>query len=202
MKKKSYNGPRFVLNVSDTERMVAKELKQEFKVILKKLDNALDSIIDLKEAIVKQRPTQEELKNKYMGRLLRYRRKIRSLFNDFLQSTKLSLEKMAKISDPETIRLREIIIAEVEEMSDGAESVLDLLDEVQRDGFTASLEGIVSQMQKRQLSIIDVIDDRLFNHLDHDILGRMKISELRLKINKRKRIMAQMFRNGEKHGAC
>ena len=191
-----------MLNVSDTERMVAKELKQEFKVILKKLDNALDSIIDLKEAIVKQRPTQEELKNKYMGRLLRYRRKIRSLFNDFLQSTKLSLEKMAKISDPETIRLREIIIAQVEEMSDGAESVLDLLDEVQRDGFTASLEGIVSQMQKRQLSIIDVIDDRLFNHLDHDILGRMKISELRLKINKRKRIMAQMFRNGEKHGAC
>lgn len=197
MKKKSYNGPSFVLDVSDTERQVAKELKQEFKQILKKLDVALDSVIDIKDAIVKQRPTQEELKDRYKGRLLRYRRRIRSLFNDFLQSVKLSLEKMAKISDAETIRLREIIIAEIEEMSDGVEAVLDLFDEVHKDGFTASLEGITSQMQKRQSSINDVIDDRLFNHLDHDILGRMKISQLRLRINKRKRIMTQMFKSSQ-----
>ena len=45
------------------------------------------------------------------------------------------------------IRLREIIIAEVGELSDGAEAVLELLKEISRDSFTKTLEQITAQIE-------------------------------------------------------
>lgn len=183
------SGPRMVMNITDTERAIAKEVKDDFKKVLQKLDSAVDVIVDLRDAIVLQRPEREELNKKYKGRLLRYRRKIRKVFNEFLTDVKHSLEKLSKISDPDMIRLREIIIAEIGELSSGAEAIIDLLEETDRENFTKTLEAITSQMEKRQKSIIDVIDNQLFNHIDHDIFGKLKISELRFRIMRRSRIV-------------
>ena len=116
------SGPRMVLDVSDTERSVAANAKEEFKGILKKLDKAILTIADLRDAVVDQRPSKDDLKSKYRGRLIRYRKKIKEVFNDFLSSTKTSLEKLSEISDPEMVRLREILIAEIDEF--GAEGTL------------------------------------------------------------------------------
>ncbi|HEC63734.1 MAG TPA: hypothetical protein ENI23_00405 [bacterium] len=188
-------GPRMTLVVSDAEQAVAKTVKEEFKKILRKLDKAIKTVTDLRDAIVEQRPDKDELKNKYLGRLLRYRRKVRDMFNDFLSDMKVSLEKLSKISDPDMVKLREIIIAEVGELSDGAEAILDLLDEVDREGFTKTLEQLAVQMEKRQRSIVEVIDSQLFNHIDHDILGKLKISELQFRIKRRARIIKQLIRS-------
>jgi hypothetical protein len=188
------DGPKMTLVVTDSERTIAKEVKVEFKDIIKRLDKSLKSITELRTALVEKHPTQEELKTKYRGRLLRYRRKIQDVFNAFLMAVKHALEKLADISDPDMIRLREILVAEVGELSDGAESILDLLKEPDKEGFTKTLEQICAQLEKRQKSIKDVIDNQLFGHLDHDILGKMKISELQFKIKRRARILRQLVR--------
>ena len=104
------------------------------------------------------------------------------------------MEKLAKISDPDMIRLREIIIAEIGELSDGAEAIIDLLNETDRESFTKTIEQVAGQVEKRQRSIIEVIDSQLFNHIDHDILGKMKISDLQFKIRRRARIVKQLVR--------
>jgi len=186
------SGTRMVLNVTDAERAKASEVKDDFKKVLNKIDDSIKIITDLKNSIVEQRPTKDDLQNKYLGRLLRYRKKIRDSFNDFLTLTRTSLEKLAEISDPDMIRLREIIIAEIGELSDSAEAMMDLLNEPGRDGFTKTIEQISSQMEKRQKSIKDVINEQLFNHIDHDILGKMKISELQFNIRRRARIIRQL----------
>jgi regulator of sigma D len=182
------------LVVTDAERAIAKQIKEDFKKILKKLNKAVRSIVDLRDAIVEQRPTKDDLKKKYRGRLLRYRRKIRAVFNEFLSSVKSSLENLAKISDPDMIKLREIIIAEIGELSDGAEAIIELLDETDREGFTKTIEQVTTQIEKRQKSIIEVIDSQLFNHIDHDILGKMKISNMQFRIRRRARIIKQLTR--------
>jgi len=182
------------LTVTDHERAIAKQVKEEFKRILHKLDKAVRSIADLRDAMVEERPSKEDLKSKYRGRLLRYKRKIRNIFNEFLSSVKSSLEKLSKISDPDMIRLREILIAEIGELSDGAEAIMDLLGETDREGFSKTIEQVSSQVEKRQKSIIDVIDNQLFNHIDHDILGKMKISDLQFRIRRRARIIKQLAR--------
>lgn len=191
---KAQSGPQMVLDITNAERAIAKQLKEDFKTILKKLDTAVRVIVDLRDAIVEQRPKKEELNEKLRPRLLRYRRKIRNVFNEFLTDVKNSLEKLAKVSDPEMIKLREIIIAEIGELSDGAEAMMDLLSETDRESFTKTLETLASQMEKRQKSIIDVIDSQLFNHIDHDILGKMKISEMRFRIRRRARIVRLLMK--------
>lgn len=188
-------GPRMTLVVTDNERAIAKQVKEDFKHILKKLDKAVRSITDLRDAMVEERPSKEDLKSKYRGRLLRYKRKIRNVFNDFLSSVKHSLEKVSKISDPDMIRLREIVIAEIGELSDGAEAIMDLLGETDRESFTKTVEQVAGQVEKRKRSIVDVIDNQLFNHIDHDILGKMKISDLQFRMRRRARIIKQLVRD-------
>lgn len=192
--KTAATGPKMVLVISDEERAIAKELKVDFKKNIKNLDKAVKTIVDLRDAVVNQRPSKEELKDKYTGRLLRYRRKIRDVFNEFLTGVKGSLEKLSGISDPGMIKLREIIIAEIGELSDGAEAIMDILKETDRDGFTKTVEQITSQIEKRQRSIVDVIDNQLYNHIDHDILGKMKISEFQFRIRRRARLVRQLIR--------
>lgn len=194
LKKADPNGVRMVLEITDGERSAAKQIKIDFKKVLKKMDVAVDTVIDLRDAISEERPSKDDLKNKYHGRLLRYRLKIKKAFNDFLMLTKLSLEKLSTISDPDMIRLREIIIAEIGELSDGAEAVLDLLNETSKNDFTKTLDRLVSQMKKRQVSVVDVIDSQLTNHIDHDILGKMKISDIQFRIRRRARVIKQIVR--------
>lgn len=191
---KAATGARMVLEISPQERETAKVIKKEFSAHLKLLDKALKVVVDLRDAIADERPSKDDLKKKYRGKMLRFKRKVQENFNEFLSAVKGSLEKLSEISDPDTIKLREIMIAEIGEMSDGAEALIDLLEETDRDGFTKSLEGLVGQMEKRQKSIVDVIDDQLFNHIDHDILGKMKVSDLRFKIRRRARIIKQLTR--------
>jgi len=189
-------GPRMVLDITDAERAIAKEVKDDFKQTLKLLDTAIKVIVDLRDAIVEQRPKKDELNGKYRGRLLRYRRKISTAFNEFLNGVKAALEKLSQINDPEMISLREILIAEIGELSDGAEAIMDLLGETDRESFTKTLEQVASQIEKRQKSIADVIDNQLANHIDHDIFGKMKISEMRFRIKRRARIVRQLTRKG------
>lgn len=186
-------GPRMNLKITPKEIEAAKKAKAEFKVIIKELSKAVKVVVALRDAIVEERPSKDDLKNTYRGRLVRYRKKIRDAFNVFLSHTKSALEILVAISDPEMERLREILTAEIGELSDGVEALLDLLDEVEREGFTKALEGLVAQMEKRNQSIAEVIDSQLFNHIDQDILGKVKISELRFNIRRRARILRQLL---------
>ena len=192
MEIKTAVGPQMTLEITDAEREAAKLVKKEFKQISKELDSAVKIVLDLRDAILDQRPSKEDLKNKYRGRLIRYKKKIKDAFNHFLEHTKTTLESAIKISDPEMIRLREILVAEIGELSDGAEALMDLLGETDRDSFTKTLEQISAQLEKRQKSIIDVIDNQLFGHIEQDILGKMKISSLRQNIRRRTRIVRQL----------
>lgn len=185
---------RMILNITDEERSVAQQIRKEFKELLKKIDISVEVVKKLKDSIAEQKPSKKELREKYRGRLLRFRRKIKKHFNEFLEQAKPTLEKMSKVSDPDMVRLRELIISELDELSDGAEKIMDLLGESDLDGFTKKLETVVGHMDKRQKSINDVIENQLFSHIEQDILGKMKISEIKFRIQKRSRIMKQLAR--------
>ncbi|MFA5023474.1 MAG: hypothetical protein WC523_00755 [Patescibacteria group bacterium] len=194
MNKNAIYGQPSNLTITDSERSTAKEVKENFKEILKKLDKSVKVILDLKDAITQQRPSKGDLAGKYKGRLLRYGRKIKESFNDFLLSTKSGIEQLSGITDPNMMRLKEILLAEVGELSDGAEAVLDLLKEPDKEGFTQTLERVCFQIEKRNKSIKDVVDNQLFAHINQDILGKTKISELRFNIRRGSRILKILAR--------
>ena len=106
-------GPRMNVDITPKERTAAKEVKAEFKIILKELEKATNVVMDLRDALVEERPSKDVLKSKYRGRLVRYRTKIRDAFNVFLTHVRKTLHMMDDISDPEMERLRDILIAEI-----------------------------------------------------------------------------------------
>jgi len=190
--------PRFTIEVSEQEKEAAKALKKEFKDILKELGDAINVIYDLRDAIVQQRPTKEDLKNTYRGRLLRYRRKISTEFNKLFVRLMGAIKSLETVMDPETANLRKIIVAEFDELSDGVEGVLEILGDVDREGFTKNLERLCTQIQRRKTSIDEIIDNQLFSHLEHDILGKYKISCLKTRIYKRTRILRKTAAGSKK----
>jgi mevalonate kinase len=185
-------GPRLTMQVSERERSLAKAAKEEFKGILKDLDSALKIIYDLRDAIVQQRPSKEDLQNVYRGRLLRYRKKITEVFNKLLIRFKNAIQSLGDITDPDMANLKKIMVSEFDELSDGIEGVLTLLDDAGKEGFTKELERLCTQMQRRSTSISEIIDNRLFSHIDSDILGKLKVSELKTRIIKRTRIIQKI----------
>jgi uncharacterized protein YlxP (DUF503 family) len=189
-------GPRLTVQISEQEKQLAKNAKIEFKAVLKELKEAIEVIIDLKDSITSQHPSKEDLANKYKGRLLRYKRKIVTNFNTFLKHLQTSMISLAKINDPDIARLREILAAEVSELRDGVEAVLDLMDDVDKNDFTQTLEQLAAQIEKRRHSIGDAIGNQLFNKIDHDLLGIMRISQLRFRTQKRARLMLQLVKRG------
>lgn len=188
-------GPRLTVTITPEEKQLAKDSKAEFKAVLKELKAAIEIVLDLRDSILEQRPSKEDLSKKYKGRLLRYKRKIVKAFNIFLHHLQTNLGNLAKINDPDMIRLREILAAEVSELRDGVEAVLDLLHDAGKDNFTQLLEQLTAQLEKRQHSIGDAVANQLFNHLDHDLLGRMRISELRFRTQKRSRLLLMLVKN-------
>jgi hypothetical protein len=187
-------GPRLTVSITPEEKQLAKDAKTEFKAVLKELKDVIETILDLRDSINDQHPSKEDLENKYKGRLLRYKRKIVQSFNVFLKHLQTNMGNLAKINDPDMVRLREILVAEVSELTDGVEKVLDLLDNAGKDNFTQTLQQITAQLEKRQGSINDAIGNQLFNKLDHDLLGLLRVSKLRFNIQKRSRLMLMLVR--------
>ena len=183
----SAKGPQLTIDVSEREQAIAKNTKEEFKQILSDFSDALKIVLELRDAIVQERPDQNTLKN-YQGRFLRYRRKIVQAFNKFLLRLKNALGSLEGISDPDMLNLKQIIIAEVGELTDGIESLLELLGDLDKEGFTQQLERLCTQFEQRKQSIKEIIDNQLFDHIEHDILGKFKISEFKNRITKRARL--------------
>jgi len=184
--------PRFTVQITDSEKKRAVEIKKQFKEVLREMDKSLQTVYDLRDAIVQDRPSKDDLKTKYVGRMLRYRRVIVKAFDSLLNNLQTVLNNFSLIIDPEMMKLRGIIVAEFDELSDGVESLLALLGDIDREGFTKSLERLAEQLQKRQRSIRNSIDDQLFGHLENNILGKMKISSLQARIIKRTRLMRKL----------
>jgi predicted transglutaminase-like protease len=196
MLKTSDVGPRLTVKITEQEKALAKQAKVEFKALLKELKAAVNAVLDLRDSITSQHPSKEDLKNKYKGRLLRYKLKITKAFNVFALHLQKNLELLTKINDPDMSRLREILASEVNELKDGFDATLELIDEAEKDDFTKNLEHVAAQMEKRKVSIHDTIENQLFNHIDHDLLGRLRISQLRFNIQKRSRLLLLALKEG------
>ena len=194
------NGSMMTVAITEKEKDIARKVKEDFSEALHSLVGSIDTVADLRDAVVSQAPTAEDIKDDYKLKFKQYKAVIMESFNKSLVKMKSSLELMAGILDPDMMRLREIIIAEVSELSDGAEAIMDALDESDKDDFIKKIEYVTNQMEKRERSVTEAIESQLFGHIDHNILGRMKISEVRYRIMKRSFMMDDLCTDGVLNG--
>ena len=159
-----------IQKITPEEMLIAKKSKKELKESIKELESAVKLITKFKDAIITQKPDKATLKNQYSGRLLRFKRKIFETLNIFLKHINAILILMNKITDPDMDRLKNVLLAEINELSDGTEN------------FSTSVEQLTAQIQKRLHSISEVVDNQIYHHIDTDILGRSRIGSVKISI--------------------
>ena len=112
---KSADGPMMSVTITDEEKETAGRVKAEFSIVLKDIEKAIDIVADLRDALVTQTPTPDDISKLYRIKLRKYKMVILKAFNTALIRVKTTIETMSEIMDPEMIKLREIIIAEIGE---------------------------------------------------------------------------------------
>ena len=192
MLKKSDDSPQVSLNITSHERAVAKQVKKEFKHFLRLLDDSIEIIMDFRDVLSEEKPSKDSLNNKYNSKILKFRFKIRDVFNILLISAKKSIELLLEIADPDIIRIRDVIFAELGELSSAIEAILDILSNRKKDDFVSKIEEICANLEKREVSIKEVIDTQLFSHVNQNILGRMKISGIKERMVKRAKALRDL----------
>jgi hypothetical protein len=172
-------GPAFSLPVSKEEKKIAEELRKEFLTLLKELEKFSRYLLVFFDRIDDLADT-ENLHS--LGPLMKkYERKLKKKFNDFLQALEEGLAHYNdSFADTELDNIRDLIIEHAKSMRKSLLTLLDLFDRVGDPEFIQSAktayEGIAKSIEQLEF----VIREELFDHIDYDILGRIRLGSSQL----------------------
>lgn len=166
--------PIYSVEISEEEKAQASRTREEFQVLLDLMDEVFDHLLILDNALEGiQDPTGLAQFNKLF---LQYKRKAKKLFNIFVKQLEKALLEMNKmVSDSEMERVRDTIVAEVREVRDGAIELFELLEMIEDKQFIQDFRATVERIHNRAESLQEIITDQLFAHIDHDILGQIRL---------------------------
>jgi hypothetical protein len=168
------SGPAFSVPVSKEEKKIAEKLRAEFFDLLKELEKFsryLDVFFDHVDNL-----TETEDLSSLRPIIKKYERKLKRKFNDFLQSLEEGLAHYNDtFADTELDNIRDLIIEHTKSMRKGLIGLLDIFDKVEDPDFIEEAKKIyeVILLSIKQLEF--VIREELFDHIDFDILGRIRL---------------------------
>jgi hypothetical protein len=176
--------PIYSIDISEDEKSQAANTREEFQVLLEVMDEVVDYLNILNNALEGIQDTSEL--GQFNKLFLRYKRKARRLFNVFIKQLEKALKNVNKtITDTELDRIRDTIVAEVREIRDGAIELFDLLENPEEKTFVQEFRSTVERLIIRSDALKQVITDQLFSHIDHDILGQIRLGFLLKPVIKR-----------------
>ena len=167
-------GPAYSLPVSKEEKKIAEELRVEFMELLKELEKFSRYLLVFFDRIDDIADTENL--DSISPLLKKYERKLKAKFNDFLQALEDGLAHYNdSFADTELDNIRDLIIEHAKNMRKSLLVLLELFDRVSDPEFVASAktayEGIAKSIEQLEF----MIREELFDHIDYDILGRIRL---------------------------
>jgi hypothetical protein len=106
----------------------------------------------------------------------KYERKLKKKFNKFLDSLELGLKHYNKtFADTELHNIRDLIIEHTKNMRKSLVDLMNLFRKVEDPDFMGQAQMIFQALAKSIEQAEFAIREELFNHIDYDILGRIKL---------------------------
>ena len=176
------SAPIYSVEVSDEEKAQATQTRESFKKLVDRLEQVFDKLKIVREVLDQ---FQDSTQFGRIGELfVRYKHRITDLFNEFQNHLQISLELLNKtLSDSEMENIKSTILAEAKEIRDGIEDLLSLLDSPESGEFIKEFTETCDRLQNRANSLEEIITDHLFDHIDYDILGRIKLGKFRVSLS-------------------
>lgn len=178
------SAPTYSVEISDEEKKQALRTRDEFEKVVKLLEAAFEKLESVRDLLDQYKDSShfKQIKDLF----IRYKHKIVHLFNDFLDQLQICLEQTNNtLTDTEMDSIRDTIVEEVRELRDGVVQISVELETPEAPEFIESFTEICNRLDKRKTSLIEIINDHLFSHIDYDILGRIKLGSEKIRLSKK-----------------
>ncbi len=111
----------------------------------------------------------------------RYQLKLRELYNNAVRSLGSALHEYGEsFSDTKMDSMRDIVIQNMAESRSRFIDLMHAMDSIEDDKFLEDAKELYADINKYLEKVRDTVADEWFGHIDHDILGKIRLSSLNL----------------------
>lgn len=166
--------PIYSIRISPAEMEQAKAVRAALKNVMHSLDGTTDSLQAFSSILGEIRDSSD------LGRLRRelveYKHRIQADINSFLTLVEASLGEWNKmISDGNLESMRKAYIEEVRKIRDSAGELLEKFRKPMEPNFLQDVPQDVNNIVSAKNALREIVSNQLFQKIDRDILGRIKI---------------------------
>lgn len=184
--------------VSDVEKSQAERAILVFSHTQKLLKAASDHLKIMLTPFKDHPDIDSEQIKKFRAAIRRFRDKAIENFNQFKISAFKCITLMQTFSsDTQTVKILKSFISTIEDIEKQVNEFSDLFNDLDSKGFVADVIKIMESIQTECDELDDIINERIKNHLQTNILGKNWIDsvgdELEMRVEKETPLMLDLF---------
>jgi hypothetical protein len=192
LRRESWQTPRSV-PFSEEEKQAARASMLQLGGFLRQLWAAQQHSERLMDVLNKSPNTPTEQLFSIRHLIRRFRDEVRQHFTALLPAFSNAITTLNPfVKDTETGRIRESLIDAMQQLSEVAETYMETFEDFNAPDQIQRLQALFQKIQQLSQGIESVIEGRLRDHFEKNILRRQQISELRAGIRRRARLIAML----------
>lgn len=197
MIKKAYS-VQMTYDVSDGEKIQAERALLYFEHAMKLLDISSDHL-DIMKTPFKNNPEMDP-KDVMSARaaIRRFRDKSVENFNEFKNVAFKCVNVMQNFaSDTQTVKIMKSFISSIEDLENKVNKFVDLFSTLESKDFVSNVIASIEDIQKECDELNDLIDERIKNHIQTDILATSWVdsvsNDLQMKVEKKTPLILDLY---------
>lgn len=192
LRRESWQTPRSV-PFSDEEKQAARTSMLQLGSFLRQLWAAQQHSERLMDVLNKSPNTPSEQLFSIRHLIRRFRDEVRQHFTALLPAFSNAVTTLNPfVKDTETGSIRETLIDAMQQLSEVAETYMETFEDFNAPDQIQRLQALFQKIQQLSQGIESVIEGRLRDHFEKNILRRQKIGDLRTGIRRRARLIAML----------
>lgn len=197
MKKKAYS-VQMTYDISEEEKESAKKALKYFSFCLKLLDEASEYLNIMKTPFKDNNDASPEAIWEVRGALRKFRDNSLDKFNNFKKNAFACVFIMNTFSfDTQTLKLMKSFISSIADLKNKVNDFIDLFSDLKSKDFVSNSIKLIEQIQQQSEDIEDIINERIKNHIQENILAKSWIDdvgeEIKVKIEKKKPLLIDLY---------
>jgi hypothetical protein len=190
--KTAYMTPRSV-DITPEERELAKKALGMFEAFTASLWRAQQRTERLMNVFGKVPDIQPEQLFKVRQHLRKFQREIRTTYSQLIPEFSAALQSLEPFAkDTETANIREALLDAMQQLSEIVEAFMEAIEDFNAPDQVQRMNVLNQKAQQLTQSLDTVIDDRLRDHFEKNILRRKRIGDLKIRIMRRARLVRML----------
>lgn len=184
--------------IPDSEKRVAEKASEHFNNLLGRLKLATEHLDLIYDPFKKVNEIDNSLIVEYRDVFRRYRDKVQSNFEAAIKVGFKAVSLLMEVADPNTEQILKAFNDQIKELEEEINVFLSIFENLNSVDFKNNLISSIDSVKKTVNKTRQIINDRILEHIDTNILAKNWISDLSKKYHKdvkeRVPLVVELFR--------